>query len=392
MFKKFQYLDFKILIPYLLLNIIGIIMILSASSYHLTELGKNPALNGEKQLLFFIISLFLIGIVYKTNLSIYQSSQFQLLIYLVTLILLICTSVLGLGTVAGGAQRWLQIGPLSLQPSELVMLTIILYSAYAFSKKEHLIQHSFLKAVLKPSLIVFSLIGLTLIQPNVGGATILSLIYLILLSASGISYLYIIGGFSSIFILNFVVSKLILFNDGALLPQKYHYIFDRFLILKDPFAFQQGNGLQLVNSYFAIYNGGWLGKGLGNSVQKKGFLPVAETDFIFSITTEELGIGCSILILLLLLFLILRIFTIGMRTQSTFHSLIAIGIGSAILIQTFINLGGLLTIIPLTGVPFPFFSYGGSNLLTLSLMIGLVLNISAHDKKQQEEEQLAISL
>lgn len=116
---------------------------------------------------------------------------------------------------------------------------------------------------------------------------------------------------------------------------------------------------------------------------KKGFLPVAETDFIFSVTIEELGLLRSFLILGLLLFLILRIFAIGIQASSSFNSLIAIGTGSAILIQVFVNLGGILGFIPMTGVPFPFMSYGGSNLLTLSILIGLVLNISADEKEEK---------
>ncbi|AQP54703.1 hypothetical protein CBF34_04020 [Vagococcus penaei] len=392
MFKKLKFLDFKILIPYLILSIIGIVMVLSASSYNLDQLGKKTTATGLKQLFFLIVSLLVMIIIYKTKLSIFCSALFQKIIISFSFLLLLATTVLGLGTITGGAQRWISIGPISIQPSEFIMITIILYTAYIFSKREQFFHYNFKDTILGPTIIVASLILLVFTQPNVGGAAILTLIFLILLFASGIPYQYMLGGFGIMMLFNFIMTRLILFHNGVLLPQKYHYIFDRFSVVKNPFDYQFENGYQLVNSYFAIYNGGWFGRGLGQSIQKKGFLPVAETDFIFSIVTEELGILFAILILAVLLYLILRILAIGINAHSTFNSLVCIGISSAILIQVFVNLGGILGFIPLTGVPFPFMSYGGSNLLTLSIMIGLVLNISANEKKyalaQQQEHSL----
>ena len=187
------------------------------------------------------------------------------------------------------------------------------------------------------------------------------------------------------------MTQFVMFKDGWLLPGKFAHVYDRFSVVRDPFSDQLGNGFQLVNSYYAIYNGGWLGLGLGQSIQKKGFLPVAETDFIFSVTIEELGLLRAFIILGLLLFLILRIFAVGIQATSSFNSLVSIGVGSAILIQVFVNLGGILGLIPMTGVPFPFMSYGGSNLLTLSILIGFVLNISA-DEKRKKIYSLALTM
>lgn len=297
--------------------------------------------------------------------------------------LLASTTLLGLGTVTGGAQRWINIGPISLQPSEFVMITVIIYMSYILSRRQNQVHDDFKNMILGPTLVIGILILLVFTQPNVGGAAMLTLIFIILLFSSGIPYLYMVGGFSSLVIFNLIVTNLVMFKEGLLLPNKYHYIYERFSVVKNPFADQLDNGYQLVNSYFAIYNGGWFGRGLGQSIQKKGFLPVAETDFIFSITMEELGLIKSLIILALLFFLILRILSIGIRATSTFNSLVCIGVSSAILIQVFVNLGGILGMIPMTGVPFPFMSYGGSNLLTLSIMIGLVLNISANEKRNR---------
>ena len=141
----------------------------------------------------------------------------------------------------------------------------------------------------------------------------------------------------------------------------------------------------MINSYFAMNNGGWFGLGLGKSIQKKGFLTNAQTDFMFSIVVEELGLIISLILLVLLFFLILRIFAIGIRSTDSFNSLMCIGIAGMMLIQVFVNLGGITGIIPLTGVTFPFLSQGGSSLVTLSIGVGFALNISADEKRKKYE-------
>lgn len=149
---------------------------------------------------------------------------------------------------------------------------------------------------------------------------------------------------------------------------------------------------QLANSYYAISNGGWFGKGLGNSVQKKGFLPEAHTDFIFAITLEELGIIGGLAILGLLMFMIARIILVGVRSKKPFNSLMCIGIGTMLLIQVFINVGGITGIIPLTGITFPFLSQGGNSLLIISIAVVFVLNISADETRQKLENEYYLSL
>ena len=383
MINKFKLIDFKILIPYIILNITGIIMIFSASSYNLDQLGKSIYSIAAKQFFFLVVSFIMIVVIYRTKLTIYQTAFFNKIMIGASATILIATSVLGLGETIGGAQRWIDIGPITIQPSEFIIITIILYASYILSAKQNRINSHFKETILAPSIIVGILILLVFIQPNVGGAAILTLIFLALLFASGIAYRYIIVGGGVMAFFAFIMTQLVLFKDGFLLPGKFAHVYDRFSVVKDPFSDQLGNGFQIVNSYYAIYNGGWFGLGLGQSIQKKGFLPVAETDFIFSVTIEELGLLRSFIILALLLFLILRIFAIGIRATSSFNALVSIGVGSAILIQVFVNLGGILGFIPMTGVPFPFMSYGGSNLLTLSILIGIVLNISADEKRRQ---------
>ena len=145
----------------------------------------------------------------------------------------------------------------------------------------------------------------------------------------------------------------------------------------------------MINGYYAISNGGWFGRGLGNSIQKKGYLPEAHTDFIFAIVIEELGLIGGIIILGILFFLIMRIFMVGIKAKDPFNSMMAIGVGGILFAQVLVNIGGISGLIPSTGVTFPFLSQGGNSLLTLSVGIGFVLNISADEKRRELAEMTA---
>jgi len=167
----------------------------------------------------------------------------------------------------------------------------------------------------------------------------------------------------------------------------FGYVAKRFSAFFNPFNDLSGAGHQLANSYYAMSNGGWFGLGLGNSIEKQGYLPEAHTDFVFAIVIEELGFVGASLILALLFFLILRIILVGIRAKNPFNSMMAIGIGGMILVQTFINIGGISGLIPSTGVTFPFLSQGGNSLWVLSVAIAFVLNIDASEKRAKMEQE-----
>ena len=150
----------------------------------------------------------------------------------------------------------------------------------------------------------------------------------------------------------------------------------RFLAFQDPFKYEEGIGWHLANSYIAIGSGGLKGLGLGQSIQKLGYLPESHTDFIMAVIAEELGIFGVGFVLLCLGYLVLKGILVGVRCKDPFGSLMAIGISAMIGIQSFINIGGISGVIPLTGVPLPFVSYGGSSLLQLSIAMGILVNIS----------------
>ena len=174
------------------------------------------------------------------------------------------------------------------------------------------------------------------------------------------------------------VSLIIIWNPKFL---QNSYQFQRLLAFAHPFQLEKTSGAQLVNSYYAIHNGGLFGVGLGNSMQKRGYLPEPYTDFIMSIISEELGSIGACLILGLLFYLMWRIMEVGVHAQSQFNALVCFGVTTIIFTETLFNIGAVIGLLPITGVTLPFISYGGSSMFVLTAGVGLVLNISAEEKR-----------
>ncbi|MBF8807913.1 MAG: FtsW/RodA/SpoVE family cell cycle protein [Enterococcus lacertideformus] len=378
--KKRHLLNYSILIPYLILCIVGLIMVYSSSSYLLLETGNSPTASFFNQSLFWVISLVAIGFLYKMKTEVLKNQRLIMAAIAVLTILLLI--VLFFGEERNGAKGWLQIAGFSIQPAEYLKIIVIWYLALTLSKRQKSIQKDFVPTVKRPMLLVLALTALVAILPDFGNATVIFLIILVLLLASGINYVYtLIVGFGGVG-LSILAIWLINITHGKFFPGRLQYVYNRFAIFQNPFSDELNKGHQLVNGYYAMFNGGLFGRGLGNSIQKKGFLQEAQTDFIYAIVVEELGVIMGILILALLFFMIARIILVGIRSKDPFNSLLCIGIGAMFLIQVFVNLGGITGVIPLTGITFPFLSQGGSSLLMLSICIGFVLNVSADEKRK----------
>ena len=230
-------------------------------------------------------------------------------------------------------------------------------------------------------------------MPDLGNATILLLTVLIVISTSGIAYRWfstmlgaVVGGSAAV-----LASIWLIGVKRVEQVPVFGYVAKRFSAFFNPFDDLSGSGHQLANSYYAMSNGGWFGLGLGNSIEKRGYLPEAHTDFVFSIVIEEVGFFGATLILALLFFLILRIILVGTRAKDPFNSMMALGIGGMILMQTFVNIGGISGLIPSTGVTFPFLSQGGNSLLVLSVAIAFVLNIDANERRNAMYQELEVS-
>lgn len=378
--KKRHLLDYSILIPYLILCVLGLIMVYSSSSYLLMENGTSPSASFFNQSIFWVLSLIVIGLLYKMKTDVLNNQRLIMAAIAVLTILLLI--VLFFGKEINGAKGWIQIAGFTIQPAEYLKIIAIWYLSWTLSKRQYSIQKDFIGTVKRPLALVLVLTAIVAILPDFGNATVIFLITLVLLLASGINYVYtLIVGFGGVGLSVFTI-WLVNITHGKFLPERLQYIYNRFAIFQNPFSDELNRGHQMVNGYYAMFNGGLFGRGLGNSIQKKGFLQEAQTDFIYAIVVEELGVIMGILILALLFFMITRIILVGTRSKDPFNSLLCIGIGAMFLVQVFVNLGGITGVIPLTGITFPFLSQGGSSLLMLSICIGFVLNISADEKRK----------
>jgi cell division protein FtsW len=384
--KKRHLLDLSIFIPYLVLCIIGLIMVYSSTSYKQIDIGLNPAGMVKNQLVFWVLSLFFMLVIYRMKTKIFQMKGLMNLAMAVTGLLLCIT--LMFGEEINGAKGWLSIGSFNMQPAEYLKILIVWYLAYRFSKRQPQIGEHDIEAFKGPLAITLGFIALVAIQPDMGNAVILGIIMVIMILVSGISYKWTAVSVPTVVFLGVLATEVVLLTHGKVLGP-FQYIYKRFQAFATPFAEDvvRDAGHQLVNSYYAINNGGWFGLGLGNSIEKKGYLPEAHTDFIFSIVVEELGVVAALLILFLLVFMICRMLLVGIRAHSAFNSMMAIGIGSMFLVQLFINVGGIVGLIPSTGVTFPFLSQGGNSLLVLSVSVGFVLNVSADEQRYRIETE-----
>lgn len=400
---KRHLLNYSILLPYLILSVLGLIVVYSTTSTTLIQYGLNPFRSVINQGAFWIVSLIAILFIYKLKLNFLKNSRVLTMVMLIEIILLLIARFFT--KEVNGAHGWIVLGPISFQPAEYLKVIIVWFLAFTFARRQELIQTYDYQALTKRKWYprkwsdlkdwrVYALVMILLVaaQPDLGNAAIIVLTALIMYSLSGIGYRW----FSAILATTISLSALflgIIAAVGVETMEKvpvFGYVAKRFSAFFNPFKDLGDSGHQLANSYYAMSNGGWFGRGLGNSIEKKGYLPEATTDFVFSIVIEELGLIGAALILALLFFLILRIMNVGIKAKDPFNSMIALGLGSMILMQVFVNIGGISGLIPSTGVTFPFLSQGGNSLLVLSVAIGFVLNIDANEKRRaiyQEAQQ-----
>ena len=396
--EKRHLLNYSILIPYLILSIIGLIVVYSTTSALAIQSGVSSIRMVRTQGLFFIFSLLTIALIYKFSLDFLRNKKVLAFVIFIEVILLILSRFIT--DTVNGAHGWLTIpGGFSIQPAEYLKVILVWYLALIFSKRQDEIRDYDYQALTHNEWIprnlndwrwlTLILIGIVVIMPDLGNATILALTVLIMITASGVGYRW----FTSLLGLVVGASTIVLGSiwiigvDRVAKIPVFGYVAKRFSAFFNPFNDLSGAGHQLANSYYAMSNGGWFGLGLGNSIEKQGYLPEAHTDFVFAIVIEELGFVGASLILALLFFLILRIILVGIRAKNPFNSMMAIGIGGRILVQTFINIGGISGLIPSTGVTFPFLSQGGNSLWVLSVAIAFVLNIDASEKRAKMEQE-----
>ncbi len=344
----------------IVLSLIGLIFIFEASSVKGFNESGDSFHYLKLQMMWFALSIG--AMMFLSLFDYHRLYYFSFLAMLTTIFFLVIVLLPGIGYKAGGARRWLDFGFFNVQPTELAKFSVIIYLASWFIHKERKRFFSFL-------ILVGVLIGLIILQPDMGTASIVFGISIIIYYLAGMNIFHLfalvpvaIGGF-------FMLVKL------------SPYRFNRLLAFLDPTRDPLGITYHINQILISLTNGGLLGQGFGSSRQKYLFLPEAHTDSIFAIIGEEFGFIGGFIILIIYLIFIYKIFKILTSAPDRFSKLLAGGIFAFFNLQILINLAGIVNVLPLTGVPLPFISYGGSNLLISFALVGIMLSIEKKIKK-----------
>lgn len=375
---KSKQVDFILLIIIILLLALGIIMVLSASAPSaLSETGSSYTYV-TRQAFFAVLGIGIMFFVSKIDYRIFK--KFYKIIYWFSVGILFLVLVPGLGFSANGATRWINLGFTQFQPSEITKIGMIIFFAGYLSENKNELR-DWKKGFVYPLIYIGIPIGIAfIIQNHLSVGLVMGTITVVMMLMAGcrLSYFIItgalVGGLGGGALGIYMATK------GASAGAD-NFRLDRILSFMNPWADPTGTGWQAIQSLYAIGSGGLFGAGLGESKQKYLYIPEPQNDFIFSILAEELGfVGCTIVIILFALF-IWRGILLAMKSKDMFGSLLATGITTLVMVQVIINIGVVTSSIPNTGMPLPFFSYGGTALVILLGMCGILLNISRETTK-----------
>ena len=353
-----------------LLAVFGSLMVFSAGYAYAEFRYGDGAFFIKRQTVWLIIGILTMLLASRIPPELYKKAT--PLLYVITVILLILVLVVGL--VGNGAQRWISIGPITIQPSEIAKMTIVMMLAYYFSEHEDIafdrssLKNSFLFGTLIPCAIMVLPIILVMLQKHLSCIIILGVIGLLVIVVSGVDTRYI-----SMFTLGggIGVTCLALFTD---------YTKDRITVWQDPESYKLTGGWQTLQGLMAIGSGGMFGLGFGNSLLKYCYVSEPANDMIFAILCEELGFVGAALTLILFAFLVIRGYTVALRAENSFQRLVIFGISTKIAIQVLLNVAVVTNTIPNTGISLPFFSYGGSSLIMICFEIGMILSFSRYSR------------
>ena len=370
---KIKGYDYTLIVIPLLLAGFGIVMVYSASMVSAVVAGLESTYFLTKQAQWFVLGL--IGFIFCCFFP-YKAYQ-KLIVPIVIISILSLIAVLFFGETVNRATRSIDVFGFNIQPSEFVKLALIIYLASVYSKKQQYI-NDFSKAVLPPLILTCLIVALIVFQPDIGTASIIVFIASTIIVSSGIKFKHLLFlGMSATAILAMFLPHLVTETRIA-----------RFTGAYQPFANPDDEGYHLIQSYVAISGGGLSGEGLGQSIQKLGYLWGAHTDFIMAVIAEELGIFGVVAVIGLFIVITLRGLYIAKKCPDSFGSLLAIGITSMIAIQAIINLGAISGIFPITGVTLPFISYGGSSLLIVMCSMGILNNVARYVNLKEEEPKV----
>ncbi len=355
-------MDLVLFVTVILLLVIGVMMVFSASFYVAMSQWQDKYYFFFKDLKFAIAGLVIMIVVAMVPYRVYRRFAPMLLGVSLLLLILVLTPV---GTSINGARRWIFIGSNSFMPSEVAKISAILFTAHSLANNsQHL--KKFTVGILPYLLLVGAFFGLIILQPNLSTAITITLIIMSMVFVAGARLDQLMG--------------LAVLGVGAFTAFAFSadYRRARVMAFMNPFDYADGAGWQVIQSLYALGSGGIFGVGIGQSVQNKLYIPEPQNDFIFATVGEEFGfIGC-VLVILLFFILIYRGVKIAVNAPDLFGTLVATGIVAMISFQVIINISVATSSMPVTGIPLPFISFGGSSLLILMGCMGILLNISQY--------------
>lgn len=372
--KPERYFDYSFLFIILFLLGFGLVMIYSSSSYDaFKDHDGDSAYYLKKQFVATLLGLVLMAVAAIIPYQIWK--RFTVLAYIGSIMLLFLVRVPGLGYTANGATRWIRIFGITFQPAEVAKLGIIICLANLISRMGRGIQT--VKGFLFIFLLPFPMfLAIWQVTENLSSAIIVYGIGFIMLFVASPQYKVFMG----IVATGSVLAVGLVFIITKIASQSDNFRFDRVMAWLNPEAYPKDEGFQVLQSLYAIGSGGILGKGLGRSIQKLGFLPESQNDMIFSIICEELGLFGGISIILMFVLLLWRCMVIANNAPDLFGALLVVGVMGHIAIQVILNIAVVTNTMPNTGISLPFISYGGTSVLFLLIEMGIVMSVSLRIK------------
>jgi len=354
--------DRVLFIATILLVGLSIVMVYSASAVVALERYQRPYLFLTKQIMWAVLGIAVLGLVMRVDYRTYRQPAF----------IWSCLGIVAIGLVAvlfsapiNNARRWLGVGGLGVQPSELAKLSAIFFIAALLERRMHRI-NEIGYALLPIGIVVCGLFALIMLEPDFGTSMSLALIAAVMVFSAGLNYTYIVG------------AALTALPGIAILVMGTAYRRRRMLTFLNPWEDPLGDGFQVIQSLIAVGTGGMWGKGLMNGVQKLFYLPEPHTDFIYSVIAEELGLVGATVVLVCFCIITWRGLRVALLAPDSFGAFLALGLTTMVAVQAFVNISVVLGLMPTKGIPLPFVSAGGSSLLINLLGMGILLNVSQH--------------
>lgn len=375
--------DFLLLVMTLILVGFGLVMVFSASSntaVYFQRFNNDALYFTKRQLMWAGLGLFMMMVIMNIH---YAKFKRGFIIYFIPVFIMLAL-VPFIGDIRNNARSWLGIGGvLGVQPTEFAKLAIILYLGSLIAKKGDKFR-DFKRGLLPVMIVIGIFCFLIMLQPDLGSCLILAATAVVIIIAGGsnLKHVFYSGAIASAVVA--VIVTISMLNDTK---DQWGYRIARFTSYLDPWAYASGSGYQLLRSLEALGHGGLTGAGFGHGIQKLHYLPLAYNDFIFAVIAEEFGFIGSTLFLFFFLAFLWRCLIVALRCPDMYGTIVGIGIVALLSIQAVVNIGGVIGVIPITGVTLPFISYGGSSMLVTLMCMGVLLSISREQNRQEREAE-----